>query len=394
MENEKQVSMAVIGVGSMGSGHLAHIDALPHIRLTAVCDSDRAAAEREAERYGAAAYTDTGALFEEGGFDALLIATPHYAHTTIVLEAFSRKEPVHVLTEKPVGVHAKDVEKMIAAYEEAKKRKPGLLFGAMFQQRTLGKWRKIKELIDQGELGRLVRTTWIVTDWFRTQRYYDTGGWRGTWEGEGGGVLLNQCPHNLDLFQWLVGVPDRVTGFAGIGKYHHIEVEDEVTAVFEYKNGMIGHFITTTAESPGTNRLEIIGEKGKLICEDDELTFYRNRRSMLDFLEESEERFAKVENWECRIPYDCHGESGHRQVIDNFCRVLLEGGALIAEAPEGLHSVAMGNAVMLSHSRGNTPVEMPLDGEAYEGWLKERIARSGFVKNKEAAASDGMGGSF
>ena len=165
----------------------------------------------------------------------------------------------------------------------------------MFQQRTHGFWRKIKEMIDQGQLGKLVRATWIITDWFRSQTYYNNGGWRATWKGEGGGVLLNQCPHNLDLYQWFFGMPQRVAGFASIGKYHHIEVEDEVTGFFEHANGMVGHFITTTAESPGTNRLEIVGELGKLVFEEGKLSFSKNQSSMFDFIKESPTAWDRVE---------------------------------------------------------------------------------------------------
>ena len=191
---------------------------------------------------------------------------------------------------------------MIAAYEAARETKPDLVFAAMFMQRTYGYWQKIKEMIAGGELGKLVRTTWIVTNWFRTQYYYDSGGWRATWRGEGGGVLLNQCPHNLDLYQWLVGMPQRVTGFAHLGKYHDIEVEDEVTAYFEHPDGMIGHFITTTAELPGTNRLEIVGENGRLIFENDCLTFARNKMSMFKQLRESDRTSPRSNTKTSRFP--------------------------------------------------------------------------------------------
>ena len=202
-------------------------------------------------------------MLEHQALDAIIISTPHYDHTPITIAVLEKG--IHVLVEKPIAVHVKDAHKMIAAYERAKQTTPNLIFAAMFMQRTYGHWRKIKALIDGGELGRLVRTTWLITDWFRTQSYYNNGGWRATWKGEGGGVLLNQSPHNLDLYQWFVGMPKRVTGFASLGKYHRIEVEDEVTAYFEHENGMIGHFITSTAESPGTNRLEMVGENGKLV---------------------------------------------------------------------------------------------------------------------------------
>ena len=200
---------------------------------------------------------------------------------------------IHVLVEKPIAVHAKDARKMISAYETAKLQYPNLIFAAVFMQRTYGFWRVIKSMIDEGQLGRLVRTTWIITDWFRTQSYYDNGGWRATWKGEGGGVLLNQCPHNLDLYAWFLGMPKRVTGFASLGKHHRIEVEDEVTAFFEHENGMVGHFVTTTGESPGTNRLEIVGEQGKLIYEDQKLTFYRNQHSMFEQIEDRNRRLRQ-----------------------------------------------------------------------------------------------------
>jgi predicted dehydrogenase len=282
---------------------------------------------------------------------------------------------------------------MIEAYENAQATHPHLVFAAMFMQRTYGHYLKIKDLIDSGELGRLVRTTWIITNWFRTQIYYDSGDWRATWAGEGGGVLLNQCPHNLDLYQWLVGLPDRVTGFASIGKYHDIEVEDEVTAYFEHDNGMAGHFITTTAESPGTNRLEIVGEKGKLVLENESLTFYRNRGSMLRFIEEATGGFDKVENWVCEVPFHHHGQPGHRLIIENFADAILSGQALMAPAVEGLNSVMLGNAIMLS-SFLNRTVHMPIDEDLYKRKLMELIEDSRFQKQTRAVTDVDMGKSF
>jgi predicted dehydrogenase len=283
---------------------------------------------------------------------------------------------IHVLVEKPIAVHVKDARKMIAAYQDVKARKPDIVFAAMFMQRTYGFWRKIKDLLENGELGKLVRITWIITDWFRPQIYYDSGGWRATWKGEGGGVLLNQCPHNLDLYQWFVGMPQRVTGFAAIGKYHHIEVEDEVTAYFEYENGMVGHFITTTAESPGTNRLEIVGEHGKLVFEDGKLTFAKNRISMFKQIEIATGPFEKVENQILDIPYTHHGQPGHKLIIENFANAILHGEPLIAPAPEGLNSVMLGNAIMLSSFLKKT-VDIPIAEDCYEHTLQELIRTSG-----------------
>jgi predicted dehydrogenase len=282
---------------------------------------------------------------------------------------------------------------MTQAYEVAKTSYPSLVFAAMFMQRTYGHYRKIKELIDSGQLGRLVRTTWIITDWFRTQFYYDSGDWRATWAGEGGGVLLNQCPHNLDLYQWLVGMPQRVTGFAHIGKYHNIEVEDEVTAYFEHEGGMVGHFVTSTAESPGTNRLEIVGEGGKLVLEGEKLIFYRNRGSMLRFIEEATGGFDKVDYEVSEVPFDHHGQPGHRLIIENFADAVLGNDTLIAPAVEGLYSLMLGNAILLS-SFLNRTLDLPIDEDLYEKKLLELARGSRYQKTTRDVGDVDMAKSF
>jgi len=236
----RRAKIAVVGVGIMGSNHLRSIHDLGNTDLVAVCDIDRDRADKRAAQHDTVAYYDHRDLLDHDGLDGIIVSTPHYDHTPIAIDALSRD--IHVLVEKPIAVHAKDAHKMIKAYEAAKAKNPELVFAAMFNQRTYGFWQKMRSMIQVGELGKLVRATWVITNWFRPQIYYDNGGWRATWKGEGGGVLLNQCPHNLDLYQWFVGMPTRVTGFASIGKYHRIEVEDEVTAYLEHENGMVGHF--------------------------------------------------------------------------------------------------------------------------------------------------------
>jgi predicted dehydrogenase len=318
-------------------------------------------------------------------------ATPHYDHPPIAIDAFERG--AHVLTEKPIAVHVQAAQEMIATYEKAQKKYPDLVFAAMFQQRTYGYWKKIKSLINEGELGKLVRTTWIITDWFRTQSYYDNGDWRATWKGEGGGVLLNQCPHNIDLYQWFVGMPKRVAGFAAIGKYHNIEVEDEVTGYLEYENGMIGHLITSTAETPGTNRLEIVGEKGKLIFENNALTFFRNRESIFDYIKTSISGYEPLENWKCDISYQHHGEAGHKLIIENFANAILDGEALIAPGVEGIKSLTLGNAIMMSSFLGH-PVDLPIDAAAYAAKLQDLIENSRFEKTVVERDVTDLGSSF
>ncbi|MCL6632268.1 MAG: Gfo/Idh/MocA family oxidoreductase, partial [Alicyclobacillus herbarius] len=295
MQGTDRVKIGVIGLGNIGTTHVEYLQSMPGVELTAVCDVNGDRAKAYAERYHAQTYFDNANdLLDRGGIDAIIVAVPHYDHTPITIEALRRG--IHTLCEKPLAVHINDAQKMIAAYETAKQQYPQLVFGIMFQERTLPIYRKLKEMIDGGDLGRLMRVTWINTAWFRSQAYYDSGGWRATWAGEGGGILTNQCPHNLDMYQWLFGLPDRITGHANIGKYHNIEVEDEVTAYFEHDNGMIGHFIVSTAESPGTNRLEVVGENGKIVCENGLITLQKNRMSTLQFLRETKEAFAHVES--------------------------------------------------------------------------------------------------
>jgi len=379
----KKVNISVIGMGIMGCVHAQDVMDLINTRLVAICDLDREKADKAAAQWGVRAYYDYRSLLEHPGLEAVIIATPHYDHTPISIEAF--RHNIHVLVEKPIAVHTRDARKMIEAFMTAKKKFPELVFSAMFMQRTYGYWLKIRDLIDSGQLGKLVRTTWIITDWFRPQIYYDSGGWRATWAGEGGGVLLNQCPHNLDLYQWLVGMPNLVRGFVTVGKYHHIEVEDEVTAYFEHENGMIGHFITSTAESPGTNRLEIVGENGKLVFENGLLTFFCNQMSMFRFIQEATGIFDKAENEMIELSFDHHGEPGHKLIIENFAKAILKNEKLIAPAVEGIHSVMLCNAIMLS-SFLDRKVRIPIDEELYVAKLHELAKQSKFHKTERQAA--------
>jgi len=386
-----KVKIGIIGMGGMGNSHAIDCTHIENIELTGVCDIIKERADKSATENNTQAYYSADQMFQQADIDGIIIATPHYDHTPISIKAF--KHGIHVLTEKPVGVHVNDIQKMIVAYEEAKKKKKDLVFTAMFMQRTYGYYKKIKEMIDKGELGKLVRATWIITDWFRTQYYYDSGGWRATWKGEGGGVLLNQCPHNIDLYQWFFGLPDRITGFVSIGKYHNIEVEDEVTGYFEYDNGMIGHFITTTAESPGTNRLEIVGENGKLVFENGNLLLTRNKKSMFKEIKESTEAFTKVECENIEVSYDHHGEAGHRFIIENFANAILKGEKLIVDAREGINSIMISNGILLSSFKGR-PVDIPIDGDEFEKKLKKLIKNSKFKKRTDKSETLNLKDSF
>lgn len=361
------VRLAVVGVGVMGKIHVKHAGELEGVEVTAVCDTSAEALGWAMAECGCPGFTNYKELLAADVCDAVLIATPHYGHTTIGIDAL--KAGKHVLVEKPISVHKADCEKLIAAHTDKRQ-----VFAAMFNQRTDPHYKKLKMMIDSGELGALLRVSWVITDWFRTETYYRCGGWRATWAGEGGGVLLNQCPHQLDLMQWLFGMPTKVAGFCGFGVRHDIEVEDRVTAYLEYENGATGTFITTTGEAPGTNRLEVAGEMGRVVIEDDKYTFTRNEVSADEFLKTSPGAFAKPDVWHVDVPVTGKGGQ-HKEVLANFIATVRDGAELIAPAAEGIRSVELGNAMLYSSLTGQ-PVEMPLDGEAYEERLMRLIAGS------------------
>ena len=367
-----QVNLGIVGIGNMGKAHVQHALDLPNTHLASICDHNPTRLEDCDAPDDVARYSDCWQMLDDCPLDAVIIATPHFDHPPMTLAAFERG--IHVLVEKPIAVHVGAAQRMIDGYEQARRRHPKLVFAAMFMQRTWGHWRKIKVMLEAGELGALLRCSWIVTDWFRAQQYYDSGGWRATWQGEGGGVLMNQCPHNLDLYQWMVGMPARVQGFVSFGKHHKIEVEDEVTAYFEHADGMVGHFITTTGESPGSNRLEIVGEMGKLIYENDELTFFRNAWSSRQQIAESSEGFQKVPVTRETVAFDAPATHGHELIIENFAAAILDGAPLIAPAPEGIHSVALNNAIILSAQK-RAMVDLPLDGAEIAALLEQYIAQ-------------------
>lgn len=371
----KKVRLGLIGAGTMGRFHLDKLSGIKSMEVTAVCDSVKERAEVVAAEQRCVAYTDHRALLKADVCDAVLIVTPHYAHTPIGKDAL--RAGLHVLVEKPISVHKADCERLIAAH-----RGRNQVFAAMFNQRTDPRYRKLKQLIDDKTLGKLDRITWIITDWFRTEAYYASGGWRATWVGEGGGVLLNQCPHNLDLWQWMFGMPQRVSAFCKFGRKHDIEVEDEVTAYLEYDSGCSGVFITSTGEAPGTNRLEVAGEHGKVVIEGLSFKFTRNEESVNTFMKTTPDVWGRPAIWNVDIPISGTGGQ-HAEILQNFSEAITEGKPLIAPAAEGLKSVELGNAMLFSSETGKT-VEFPLNGLAYERLLKGKIKESRFVKKSRA----------
>ena len=363
----RKVRLGLIGVGNIGSAHVRNIleGKCPELEITAVADRRESRREWAREQLpDAAVFTEGKDLISTGVCDAVLIAVPHYQHPPLAIDAFDHG--LHVMCEKPAGVYTLQVREMIAAAD----RHPELTFGMMFNQRTNCVYRKLKEMIEAGELGGIKRMSWLITDWYRTQYYYDSGAWRATWDGEGGGVLLNQCPHQLDLLQWLCGLPVSVQAHCYEGKWHDIEVEDDVTAFLEVENGATGVFVTTTGDAPGTNRLEITGTLGKAVCEEDTLTFWRNAADEREWCVSCGEGFRKPDCEMIRVETD--GENPqHPAVLNAFAANILRGEPLVADGREGIRGLMLSNAMHLSSWLGKA-VTLPIDEELFLRLLTEK----------------------
>ncbi|MBQ9611923.1 MAG: Gfo/Idh/MocA family oxidoreductase [Lachnospiraceae bacterium] len=379
----QEVRIGIIGLGNMGTNHVKSVlgKKVPRLRLTAIAERKP---ERRAQASALFESLEAGSaeritVFEEGMdlihsdvCDAVLIAVPHYQHPELTIEALHSGK--HVLCEKPAGVYTLQVREMNAEAEKSDR-----VFAMMFNQRTNCLYRKMHELIEGGTLGAIKRVNWIITDWYRTQIYYDSGDWRATWDGEGGGVLLNQCPHQLDLLQWLCGLPCRVRAFCHNGKWHDIEVEDDVTAYLEFPNGATGVFVTTTGDAPGTNRLEVTLEMGKLVCEDNKLMLYKLAENERDFCRTAKGGFDSPECTVCEVETDGMNEQ-HVGVMKAFVGKILDGTPLVADGAEGIRGLTLSNAMHLSAWLDKT-VEIPFDEELF---LSELTKRRQSSRQKEA----------
>jgi len=366
-----KVKIGIVGIGNMGTSHAIHLfeGKVKDAELVAVCDKKQSRLDWAIKEFegNVATFLSIEELIAANCVDALIIATPHYDHPVMGIQGLEAN--LHILVEKPIGVYTKVVK-------DLNKRAIGSnqVFTIMYNQRTNPVYIKVRDLVQSGELGELRRVNWIVTHWYRTQFYYNSGGWRATWEGEGGGVLINQCPHQLDLIQWICGMPSKIRAFCNYGKYHDIEVEDEVTAYLEYPNGATGVFITTTGEAPGTDRLEIVGDRGKIIVENNELTFYRNRIGEREHNAVSQKGFEKPENWECKIPVEGI-ETSHVGIMQNFINAIRMGEEQISPGIEGIQGLTISNAMHLS-SWLDDWVVLPIDEDLFYEKLQEKIASS------------------
>ncbi|MCL2512704.1 MAG: Gfo/Idh/MocA family oxidoreductase [Oscillospiraceae bacterium] len=377
-----KVRLGIIGIGNMGSGHFNHWaeGAMPEFEVTAVADINPDRLEWAQDQVDGMAVFDSGsALMDSGLVDAILIATPHYFHPPLAIEAL--KKGLHVMSEKPAGVYTKQVRELneIAA-------KSDKTFAIMFNQRTNCIYRKVKELVSSGAYGEIKRVNWIITDWYRTQSYYDSGGWRATWSGEGGGVMLNQNPHQLDLWQWICGMPSKVKAVCHEGKWHDIEVEDDVSIYVEYPNGATGVFVSSTGDYPGTNRLEISLDKAKIIVDDDEdgIKLFELDQSTGEYTKAAKQGFGKIKGEWKTVETDGKNPQ-HVGVMNAFAAHILRGEPLVADGSEGINGLTISNAVFLS-SWLDKEIALPLDEDLFLAELNKKIAGS---KNSKDAAGAG-----
>ena len=381
---DKKIRLGIIGLGNMGSGHARSImeGKCPDFDLVAVADINPARVEwGKANLAGNIRYFDDAlAMLDSGCIDACMVCVPHYDHPRYAMACMQRG--IHVTVEKPAGVYTKQVREM---NEEAAKH-PDVVFGMMFNQRTNHVYRKMRELVQSGQYGQIRRTNWIITDWYRPQAYYDSGAWRATWSGEGGGVLLNQCPHQLDLWQWICGMPVSVLSQMRFGQWHDIEVEDDVTTYVEYANGATGVFVTTTGDAHGTNRFEIQMDRAKLVVEDGQLHVLEFEVSEPEWSRTNKAPFATMPAHEVAVETDGKNEQ-HVGVINAWGGAILRGTPLVAHGSEGIYGLTLSNAMHLSAFLGKK-VELPLDEDLFYTELMKRVATSRRKADTQAVFAD------
>jgi len=379
-----KVRLGVVGFGNMGVKHVENIvtGKVPNMVMGAVCDNAPARLEAVKAKYpDMPVFAEASELFKSGTCDAVIIATPHYDHPKLAIEALECG--LHVITEKPAGVYTMQVKEMNEAAAKSDKK-----FGIMYNQRTNPVYQKLREMIQRGDLGHIKRVTWIITNWYRPQAYHDSSTWRSTWATEGGGALINQNPHQLDLWQWLFGMPDRIWARVGFGKYYDIEVDDDVMAYFEYDNGTTGEYITSTGEAPGTNRLEIACDMGRVVVENNKITFDRNVISEREHNKVNTAPFGKPECWECVVPAKTDGGEQHIGIFKDFANAVLKGTKLLAPGEEGINGLTISNAIHLSGWTGEIVDVKNFPHERFYELLQEKIRTSTVVKKESQVVVD------
>ncbi len=381
------VRIGVIGLGNIGTTHcqLLRDGQIPGAVLAAV-SSPNINAER-AEQYAVPYFSDFRALLSSELVDAVLIATPTYSHNAVTTLACAAG--LHVLVEKPLAMSVGQADALLADAQPDKK------FAVMLNQRFHPHYQKIKMLLDAGAIGDVTRVAWTMTAWYRPDVYYQVSSWRGTWSGEGGGLLINQCIHNLDILQWLVGLPESISAVAGFGKFHNIEVEDEVTAMLSFASGATGVLVASSGEAPGINQLDIVGDQGMLRFDGETLKLWQSKTKVSEHCLETNEMFGMPEFEEQTLDISSEKSAGgqHAAILQNFVAAIVHDEPLLTAAAEGLASLQLANGMLLSawtHER----VDLPLNPAAYEQELQQRIGKGGLREPASREVNIDMDASF
>ena len=369
----QKIRLGIVGIGNMGSVHAGFVrdGKCPDFEITALTDSNSQRLDwvRE-QKFGQQVeyYENAIDMLDSGRIDACIISVPHYDHTKLAMACMERG--IHVMLEKPAGVYTAQVRQMNEMWEKHR----DVVFGMMFNQRTDCLYRSLRQLVHSGKYGQIRRVNWIITNWFRTQAYYDSGAWRATWSGEGGGVLMNQAPHQLDLLQWNCGMPKKVYTRMEFGKWHDIEVEDDVTTFLEFENGATGVFVASTGDVKGTNRLEIQMDKAKLVVENGQLLLEEFEMSDREFNAQNTLPYGVIHSTKTQVETD--GENPqHAGVLRAWGDAILGKGELVAHGTEGIRGLTLANAMYLSAFLGKE-VELPLDEALYYEELMKRVKTS------------------
>ncbi len=389
----RKVRLGIIGLGAQGSMYAKFIKdgAIPNMEIGAIAEIEPEKRAAAAEEYGVPVHEDYQSLLAGGDVDAVVTTVPHYLHPDIGIAAL--KAGVHALVEKPAGVYTKQVREL----NEFAARHPELTFGIMFNQRNNPLYQRIKQIVDAGEIGRIRRTNWIITTWWRPQGYYEQSAWRATWGGEGGGVLVNQAPHQLDLWQWICGAPKSVYSKVAYGFRRDIAVEDEVTAVVDYGDGATGTFVTAVHDLAGTDRLEILGDKGKIVVDGSKTA------TVTRLVKDERELSAAMGMDDVRnlfkgevdptmyysqgvVEFDSAWGAQHSGVLENFAANILDGTPLLAPGSDGINGVRLANAIHLSSWLGHE-VPLDFDEDLYLGELNKRIRSEGKFPERDAAVT-------
>ena len=382
----EKVRIGIIGIGNMGSNHVQRLEKgdVPEMVAAAVCDINPERLEWAEKNYpDIPRFDDAEKMMDSGLVDAILVAVPHYDHPR--LSIMGMKKGLHVMCEKPAGVYTKQVKEMNEVSKHC-----NVKFGMMFNQRTNCLYRKLREIVHSGTYGEIRRTSWIINSWYRSQNYYDSGAWRATWSGEGGGVLLNQCPHQLDLWQWICGMPSKVYTKMHFGKWHDIEVEDDVTTYVEYPNGAVGTFTTTTGDAHGANRFEITLDRARIVCEGTTIKIWEFEIPTSEHIKTSI-GFAQPTILAEHV-INCTGSNEqHNGVLKAFAAAILRDEPMTADGTEGINGLTLSNAMHLS-AWLNKDIEIAtFDDELYYNELMKRVATSRRKADVKATVNDTSG---